>query len=89
MHVNIVSFDPGGVIPFAETHVMEHGIYIIEGKASYYVNQDWIEVEAGDYLLLRAFSPQGCIAKGKSKFRYILYKDVNRHMPLTPGGISA
>ncbi|MEM9971041.1 MAG: (S)-ureidoglycine aminohydrolase, partial [Pseudomonadota bacterium] len=25
MHVNIVTFEPGGTIPFAETHVMEHG----------------------------------------------------------------
>ncbi|KAF5002851.1 hypothetical protein FDECE_10513, partial [Fusarium decemcellulare] len=24
MHVTIVTFEPGGVIPFAETHVMEH-----------------------------------------------------------------
>jgi (S)-ureidoglycine aminohydrolase len=89
MHVNIVSFDPGGSIPFAETHVMEHGIYMIEGKADYYINQDWIEVEAGDYLLLRAFSPQACIAKGKGRFRYILYKDVNRHVSLSPGGLNA
>ncbi|MDO8353401.1 MAG: bifunctional allantoicase/(S)-ureidoglycine aminohydrolase, partial [Aestuariivirga sp.] len=26
MHVTIVTFQPGGVIPFAETHVMEHGL---------------------------------------------------------------
>ena len=26
MHVTIVTFEPGGVIPFAETHVMEHGL---------------------------------------------------------------
>ena len=29
MHVNIVTFQPGGVIPFAETHVMEHGLYVL------------------------------------------------------------
>jgi len=88
MHVNIVTFQPGGVIPFAETHVMEHGLYMLEGEADYYVNQDWIPVEAGDYLWLRAFSPQACIAKGHGPFRYLLYKDVNRQMPLTPGGLS-
>ncbi len=86
MHVNIVTFEAGGKIPFAETHVMEHGIYILEGTAAYYVNQDWIEVEAGDYLWLRAFSPQACFVKGDATFRYILYKDVNRHMPLIPAG---
>jgi len=87
MHVNIVTFQPGGVIPFAETHVMEHGLYMLEGEADYYVNQDWIPVDAGDYLWLRAFSPQACVAKGNGPFRYLLYKDVNRHMPLTPGGL--
>lgn len=83
MHVNIVNFKPGGVIPFAETHVMEHGLYILEGKAVYYLNQDWVEVEAGDYLWLRAFCPQACYAGGPGNFRYLLYKDVNRHVPLT------
>jgi len=83
MHVNIVTFKPGGVIPFPETHVMEHGIFILEGKAVYKLNQDWVEVEAGDFLWLRAFCPQACYAGGPGDFRYLLYKDVNRHMPLT------
>jgi (S)-ureidoglycine aminohydrolase len=82
MHVNIVTFEPGAVIPFAETHVMEHGLYILEGKAVYRLNQDWVEVEAGDFLWLRAFCPQACYAGGPKRFRYLLYKDVNRHMPL-------
>ena len=82
MHVNIVTFQPGGVIPFAETHVMEHGLYVLEGKAVYRLNQDWVEVEAGDYMWLRAFCPQACYAGGPGPFRYLLYKDVNRHMAL-------
>ena len=84
MHVNIVTFEPGAVIPFAETHVMEHGLYVLEGKAVYRLNQDWVEVEAGDYMWLRAFCPQACYAGGPSRFRYLLYKDVNRHMKLNP-----
>ena len=86
MHVNIVNFEPGGVIPFAETHVMEHGLYVLEGKAVYRLNRDWVEVEAGDYMWLRAFCPQACYAGGPGRFRYLLYKDVNRHMPLRPLG---
>ena len=86
MHVTIVTFQPGGVIPFAETHVMEHGLYVLEGKAVYRLNQDWVEVEAGDYMWLRAFCPQACYAGGPGPFRYLLYKDVNRHMPLRLGG---
>ncbi|ODC03267.1 (S)-ureidoglycine aminohydrolase [Terasakiispira papahanaumokuakeensis] len=83
MHVNIVTFQPGGLIPFDETHVMEHGLYVLQGKAVYHLNQDWVEVEAGDYMWLRAFCPQACYAGGPEPFRYLLYKDVNRHMSLT------
>ena len=82
MHVNIVNFEPGAVIPFAETHVMEHGLYVLEGKAVYLLNQDWVEVEAGDFMWLRAFCPQACYAGGPGRFRYLLYKDVNRHPKL-------
>ena len=82
MHVNIVTFEPGGTIPFAETHVMEHGLYVLEGKAVYRLNSDWVEVEAGDFMWLRAFCPQACYAGGPGRFRYLLYKDVNRHMKL-------
>ena len=85
MHVNIVTFAPGGVIPFEETHVMEHGLYVLQGKAAYKLNQDWVEVEAGDFMWLRAFCPQACYASGPGPFRYLLYKDVNRHPSLALG----
>ena len=80
MHITIVSFEPGSVIPFMEAHVMEHGLYVLEGKGVYKLNQDWIEVEAGDYMWLRAYCPQACYSGGDGVFRYLLYKDVNRHM---------
>jgi (S)-ureidoglycine aminohydrolase len=82
MHMTIVTFEPGGLIPFEETHVMEHGLYVLEGKAVYKLNRDWVEVEAGDFMWLRAFCPQACYAGGPGRFRYLLYKDVNRHPSL-------
>ena len=81
-HVNIVNFKPGGRIPFAETHVMEHGLYVLQGTAEYLLNKDWVSVGPGDFMWLRAFCPQACIATGTEPFRYLLYKDVNRHVPL-------
>jgi len=83
MHVNIVTFAPGAAIPFAETHVMEHGLYVLEGKAVYRLNEDWVEVQEGDFMWLRAFCPQACYAGGPGPFRYLLYKDVNRHARLS------
>jgi (S)-ureidoglycine aminohydrolase len=86
MHVNIVTLAPGASIPFEETHVMEHGLYVLEGKAVYRLNRDWVEVEAGDFMWLRAFCPQACTAGGPGRFRYLLYKDVNRHARLRGPG---
>ena len=82
MHVTIVTLQPGGTIPFEETHVMEHGLFVLQGKGVYRLNRDWVEVEAGDYMWLRAFCPQACYAGGPGRFRYLLYKDVNRHPDL-------
>lgn len=82
MHVTIVTFQPGGLIPFEETHVMEHGLYVLEGTAEYLLNRDWVMVGPGDFMWLRAFCPQACRATGDGPFRYLLYKDVNRHAKL-------
>ena len=87
MHVNIVTLHPGGVIPFAETHVMEHGLFVLQGQGDYLLNRDWVTVGPGDFMWLRAFCPQACRSTGEAPFRYLLYKDVNRHMPLSPGGL--
>jgi (S)-ureidoglycine aminohydrolase len=82
MHANIVTFRPGGRIPFAETHIMEHGLYVLQGTARYLLNRDWVSVGPGDFMWLRAWCPQACMATGDVPFRYLLYKDVNRHPAL-------
>ncbi|GHA41949.1 hypothetical protein GCM10008927_02990 [Amylibacter ulvae] len=86
MHVNIVTFQKNGLIPFEETHVMEHGLYVLQGTARYLLNQDWVDVGPGDFMWLRAFCPQACVATSDEPFRYLLYKDVNRHPKFAPFG---
>jgi len=86
-HMTIVTFQPGGRIPFAETHVMEHGLYVLQGTAKYLLNTDWVDVGPGDFMWLRAFCPQACVATGTEPFRYLLYKDVNRHAALSLGAL--
>ncbi|MEM1382400.1 MAG: bifunctional allantoicase/(S)-ureidoglycine aminohydrolase [Pseudomonadota bacterium] len=82
MAVTVVTLAAGAVSQFEETHVMEHGLYVLEGRAVYRLNGDWLEVQAGDFLWLRAFCPQACYASGPERFRYLLYNDVNRHTRL-------
>lgn len=43
---------------------MEHWLYVLEGKVVYRLNEDWVEVEAGDYMWLRSYCPQACYAGG-------------------------
>ena len=59
------------------------GLTAPDDAAVYRLNDDWVECEAGDYMLLRAFCPQACYAGGPEPFRYLLYKDMNRQIRLT------
>ena len=47
------------------------------------VSEGKVEVQEGDFMWLRAFCPQACYAGGPGRFRYLLYKDVNRHAKLS------
>ena len=78
MHVNIVTFKPGGVIPFSETHVMEHGLYMLEGRGIYWLNHDFMETQKDDFIYMAPYCPQFYYATGWEKSAYLLYKDVNR-----------
>ena len=35
--MNIFAFDPGHGLPYVETHVMEHGLYFLQGKGDYFL----------------------------------------------------
>ena len=48
--MNIFTFDPGYGLPYVETHVMEHGLYFLEGKGLYYLGDGWMEVTADDFI---------------------------------------
>ncbi len=65
MHVTVATFEPGAIIPFLETHVMEHGLYVLEGKVAYRLNTDWVAVEAGAYMWQRAFCPKHVMRVGQ------------------------
>ena len=65
---------------FAIVHSAFSGVsMVLQGKGVYRLNKDWVEVEAGDFMWLRAFCPQACYAGGPEPFRYLLYKDMHRH----------
>lgn len=78
MEVNILSFAPGTYFPFVETHVMEHGLYMLEGQGLYLLGRDWHECWVGDFIWMGPYVPQQFYATGWEETAYLLYKNVNR-----------
>lgn len=78
MGINLQVFDPGVYFSFVESHIMEHGLYMVEGRGVYWLNRDFIEVQKGDFIYMAPFCPQFYYATGWEKSAYLLYKDVNR-----------
>jgi (S)-ureidoglycine aminohydrolase len=82
MAMNIFTFDTGFGLPIIETHVMEHGLYFLQGKGVYYLDGDWMEVETDDFIWMGPFCPQSFYATGPVPSRYIYYKNVNRDVAI-------
>jgi len=76
--MNILSFEPGNYFPMIETHVMEHGLYMLEGQGMYLLQKDWHECWEGDFIYMAPFCPQFFYSTGWNRARYLLYKNVNR-----------
>jgi (S)-ureidoglycine aminohydrolase len=75
---NLLNFEPGIHFGFVESHIMEHGLYMLEGRGIYWLNGDYHEVQTDDFIYMAPYCPQFFYAMGWVKGRYLIYKDVNR-----------
>jgi len=82
MEMNVLSFSPGTHFPAIETHIMEHGLYMLKGQGLYFLEKTWHEVWRDDFIWMGSYVPQQFFATGTEEARYLLYKDVNRDVPL-------
>jgi (S)-ureidoglycine aminohydrolase len=82
MAMNIFSFEPGFGLPVVETHVMEHGLFFLQGKGVYYLDDAWMEVEKDDFIWMGPYCPQSFYATGPEPAKYIYYKNVNRDIAI-------
>jgi len=83
MAVNILRFKPGVYFDYVETHIMEHGLYMLAGQGLYYLAGDLLEVQAEDFIWMAPYCPQFFYCTGWGEAAYLLYKDVNRDVPLS------
>ncbi len=75
---NLLNFEPGIHFGFVESHIMDHGLYMLQGRGIYWLNGDHHEVQADDFIYMAPYCPQFFYATGWVKGRYLVYKDVNR-----------
>eukprot|EP00741_Cyanophora_paradoxa_P015880 tig00020909_g15331.t1 len=77
-NVHVMDFNPGEYLAIKEVHYHEHGLLLLEGEGIYRLGDDWYPVTAGDVIWMGPYVPQWYAALGKSRSRYIIYKDVHR-----------
>lgn len=82
MNMHILAFKPGGCHPFVETHVQEHGAYILSGEGMYLMENTWMPIRQEDFMWFGPYVPQGAYGVGRELFAYIYSKDCNRDVEL-------
>lgn len=77
--VNTMVYQPGAALSMVESHIMEHGLIMLEGGGIYRLGDCWYPVTAGDFIWMGPWCPQWFGAIGKVPAKYLIYKDFNRH----------
>jgi (S)-ureidoglycine aminohydrolase len=77
--VNTMVYQPGAALSMVEMHIMEHGLFMLEGGGIYRLGDSWYPVAAGDFIWMAPWCPQWFGAIGKIPAKYLIYKDWNRH----------
>ena len=78
MNMHILKFMPDGCHPFVETHVQEHGAYVLGGQGIYLLGEDWVQIKKEDFIWFGPFCQQATYTTGREPFYYIYSKDMNR-----------
>jgi (S)-ureidoglycine aminohydrolase len=76
-NISHMEFEPGVALTQIEIHDEEHGLYMTSGDGLYHLNGAELRVQAGDFIYMAPYCPQGFVA-GPSGGSYLLYKDVYR-----------
>ena len=77
--VNTMTYQPGATLPMVESHIMEHGLLMLEGEGIYRLGDRWYPVAAGDFIWMAPYCLQWFGALGKVPAKYLIYKPWNRH----------
>jgi len=83
INFHILRFMSGASHGYIETHIQEHGMYFLSGKAMYRLDNEWVPVKKGDYIFMDSYCPQACYGVGTDEdLTYLYSKDCNRDAAL-------
>lgn len=82
MNMHILAFEPGASHSIVETHVQEHGAYILSGEGMYLMDDQWLGIKKDDFMWFGPYCPQCSYGVGRELFSYIYSKDCNRDAAL-------
>lgn len=78
MNFHTLSFEPGAGHVIAETHVQEHGAYVLSGQGMYLLDETWLGVQKNDFIWMGSFCIQAAYGVGRERFSYVYSRDCNR-----------
>lgn len=76
---NLMTFAPGASLCMVESHIMEHGLIMLQGGGIYRLGDCWYPTIAGDFIWMAPYCPQWFGAIGKIPAKYLIYKNWNRY----------
>jgi len=82
VNFHILTFEPAGSHHIVETHLQEHGLYMLEGQGMYLIDDKWVPVQKEDYIWFGPYVPQAYYCTGREQTSYIYTKDCNRDVSL-------
>lgn len=82
MNMHILAFEPGASHSIVETHVQEHGMYILSGEGMYLLDETWMGIKKDDFVWFGPYCPQCSYGVGREPFAYIYSKDCNRDVEI-------
>lgn len=82
MAMNICTYYPGVTMPRTETHICEHGNYVLSGRGMIWINGVYHEVYTDDFWFVAPYTPHTASGLAPVALRYLLYKNINREFVL-------
>jgi (S)-ureidoglycine aminohydrolase len=75
--MSLFTFEAGFGSPGVSTHVMEHGVFIVEGAGQAFLAREMHDLYPGDFLWIGSYCPHQLTAAG-SPLKLLTFTNVNR-----------